>query len=206
MVSICLETKDANIISGVKCGRDYPPTFHILVPANSFCFHVFHNQLVCRIHKSVGKTSGWKTAPHKTCISYSITSDHSVMCCTDVCLLLFVVVYCVMFVACWYKVLGEVGALPDIYTELEINYFLLRRLLGVRTEGDKRGAKVSDYCRTCLNVHVGTCMFVHVDRFTHACLYRYTCMHVHICMCTHIFSHVHVCEYENMYTLTIAMF
>ena len=34
------------------------------------------------------------------------------------------------------------GALPDIYTELEISYFLLRRLLGVRTEGDKKGAKV----------------------------------------------------------------
>ena len=41
------------------------------------------------------------------------------------------------------QVLGTVGALPDIFTELEISYFLLRRLLGVRTEGDKRGAKVS---------------------------------------------------------------
>ena len=41
------------------------------------------------------------------------------------------------------QVLGAVGALPDIYTELEISYFLLRRLLGVRTEGDKKGAKVS---------------------------------------------------------------
>ena len=40
------------------------------------------------------------------------------------------------------QVLGAVGALPDICTELEISYFLLRRLLGVRTEGDKRGAKV----------------------------------------------------------------
>ena len=43
------------------------------------------------------------------------------------------------------QVLGAVGALPDIYTELEISYFLLRRLLGVRTEGDKKGAKVSNY-------------------------------------------------------------
>lgn len=43
------------------------------------------------------------------------------------------------------QVLGAVGALPDIYTELEISYFLLRRLLGVRTEGDKKGAKVSSY-------------------------------------------------------------
>ena len=40
------------------------------------------------------------------------------------------------------QVLGAVGALPDIFTELEISYFLLRRLLGVRTEGDKKGARV----------------------------------------------------------------
>ena len=40
------------------------------------------------------------------------------------------------------QVLGAVGALPDIFIELEISYFLLRRLLGVRTEGDKKGAKV----------------------------------------------------------------
>jgi translation initiation factor 2 gamma subunit (eIF-2gamma) len=40
------------------------------------------------------------------------------------------------------QVLGEVGALPEIYTEIQINYFLLRRLVGVRTEGDRRGARV----------------------------------------------------------------
>ena len=39
-------------------------------------------------------------------------------------------------------VLGEVGSLPEIYTEIQINYFLLRRLVGVRTEGDRKGAKV----------------------------------------------------------------
>lgn len=44
------------------------------------------------------------------------------------------------------QVLGAVGALPEIFTELEISYFLLRRLLGVRTEGDKKAAKVS-LCR-----------------------------------------------------------
>lgn len=44
------------------------------------------------------------------------------------------------------QVLGAVGALPDIFTELEISYFLLRRLLGVRTEGDRKGAKVSSIC------------------------------------------------------------
>jgi translation initiation factor 2 subunit 3 len=39
------------------------------------------------------------------------------------------------------QVLGYVGKLPQIYTELEINYFLLRRLLGVRTD-DKKQTKV----------------------------------------------------------------
>ena len=47
------------------------------------------------------------------------------------------------------QVLGAVDALPDIYTELTISFFLLRRLLGVKTEGDKRGAKVNfTYCST----------------------------------------------------------
>jgi len=36
------------------------------------------------------------------------------------------------------QVLGEVGKLPEIFTELEISFFLLRRLLGVKTEGDKK--------------------------------------------------------------------
>jgi len=36
------------------------------------------------------------------------------------------------------QVLGAVGKLPEIYTELEINFFLLRRLLGVKTEGEKQ--------------------------------------------------------------------
>lgn len=40
------------------------------------------------------------------------------------------------------QVLGAVGQLPDIYQELEISYYLLRRLLGVRTDGDKKGARV----------------------------------------------------------------
>lgn len=40
-------------------------------------------------------------------------------------------------------VLGTVGTLPDIFIELEISYYLLKRLLGVRMEGEKKGAKVS---------------------------------------------------------------
>ncbi|KAJ8027091.1 Eukaryotic translation initiation factor 2 subunit 3 [Holothuria leucospilota] len=54
-------------------------------------------------------------------------------------------------------VLGAVGALPDIYTELEISYFLLRRLLGVRTEGDKKGAKVQKLSKgEVLMVNIGS--------------------------------------------------
>lgn len=40
------------------------------------------------------------------------------------------------------QVLGAVGCLPEIFIELEISYYLLKRLLGVRMEGDKKGAKV----------------------------------------------------------------
>jgi translation initiation factor 2 subunit 3 len=38
--------------------------------------------------------------------------------------------------------LGAIDSLPDIYSDIEISSFLLRRLLGVRTEGDKKAAKV----------------------------------------------------------------
>lgn len=41
------------------------------------------------------------------------------------------------------QVLGAKGHLPDVYTELEVNFFLLRRLLGMKTEGDSKQAKVS---------------------------------------------------------------
>jgi len=38
------------------------------------------------------------------------------------------------------QVLGAVGHLPEIYTELEVNCYLLRRLLGVKTaDGEKQG-------------------------------------------------------------------
>lgn len=40
------------------------------------------------------------------------------------------------------QVLGEVGALPDVFKELEINFFLLRKLLGVRTEKGQKQSKV----------------------------------------------------------------
>uniref|UniRef100_A0A7S2TP95 protein-synthesizing GTPase n=1 Tax=Lotharella oceanica TaxID=641309 RepID=A0A7S2TP95_9EUKA len=42
------------------------------------------------------------------------------------------------------QVLGAVGALPEIFTELEISYFLLRRLLGVKSDerAKKKATKV----------------------------------------------------------------
>ncbi|WMV56610.1 hypothetical protein MTR67_049995 [Solanum verrucosum] len=41
------------------------------------------------------------------------------------------------------QVLGEVGSLPEVFVELEVNFFLLRRLLGVRTKDTERQGKVS---------------------------------------------------------------
>ncbi|CDS37644.1 eukaryotic translation initiation [Echinococcus multilocularis] len=54
-------------------------------------------------------------------------------------------------------VLGAVGTLPEIYVELEISFYLLRRLLGVRTEGDRKGAKVQKLAkREMLMVNIGS--------------------------------------------------
>ena len=53
-------------------------------------------------------------------------------------------------------VLGLKGRLPDIYTELEVNYFLLRRLLGVKT-ADGKQAKVAKLTKTeVLMVNIGS--------------------------------------------------
>jgi len=55
------------------------------------------------------------------------------------------------------QVLGEVGKLPDIFTELEINFFLLRRLLGVKSEGDKQATKVQKLVKgEVLMVNIGS--------------------------------------------------
>uniref|UniRef100_A0A8D2GT41 protein-synthesizing GTPase n=1 Tax=Urocitellus parryii TaxID=9999 RepID=A0A8D2GT41_UROPR len=55
------------------------------------------------------------------------------------------------------QVLGAVVALPEIFTELEISHFLLRWLLGVRTEGDKKAAKVQKlYRNDVLMVNIGS--------------------------------------------------
>ncbi|KAF3901419.1 hypothetical protein ABW21_db0200237 [Orbilia brochopaga] len=53
-------------------------------------------------------------------------------------------------------VLGLRGQLPNIYTELEVNYYLLRRLLGVKT-ADGKQAKVSKLVKgEVLMVNIGS--------------------------------------------------
>lgn len=53
-------------------------------------------------------------------------------------------------------VLGLKGRLPAIYTELEVNFFLLRRLLGVKT-ADGKQAKVAKLTKTeVLMVNIGS--------------------------------------------------
>ncbi|CAN0418722.1 unnamed protein product, partial [Phaeothamnion confervicola] len=42
------------------------------------------------------------------------------------------------------QVLGLRGQLPDVYTEVEISFYLLRRLLGVKTTEGGKQAKVAD--------------------------------------------------------------
>jgi translation initiation factor 2 subunit 3 len=54
-------------------------------------------------------------------------------------------------------VLGAVGTLPDVFVEIEISYYLLRRLLGVRTEGGKKGAKIEKLSKgEFLMVNIGS--------------------------------------------------
>lgn len=55
------------------------------------------------------------------------------------------------------QVLGAVGCLPGIFVKLEVSYYLLKRLLGVRTEGDKKAAKVQKLVKNeVLLVNIGS--------------------------------------------------
>ena len=55
------------------------------------------------------------------------------------------------------QVLGEVGALPDVFIELEINFFLLRRLLGVRTAVGALVEQLDFLLDACLQTAAGVC-------------------------------------------------
>ncbi|OQR97147.1 eukaryotic translation initiation factor 2 subunit 3 [Achlya hypogyna] len=55
------------------------------------------------------------------------------------------------------QVLGLKGSLPDIYTELEINFYLLRRLLGVKTSEDSKASKVQKLTKAeVLMINIGS--------------------------------------------------
>jgi len=55
------------------------------------------------------------------------------------------------------QVLGEVNKLPDIYTELEVNFFLLRRLLGVQNSADGKQGRVTKLANgETLMVNIGS--------------------------------------------------
>jgi translation initiation factor 2 subunit 3 len=54
-------------------------------------------------------------------------------------------------------VLGVKGSLPDVFTELEITFYLLRRLLGVKTQEGSKQAKVQKLSKTeTLMVNIGS--------------------------------------------------
>lgn len=54
------------------------------------------------------------------------------------------------------QVLGTTD-LPDVYTELEISYFLLRRLLGVKADGERKSGKVKKLSKgEILMVNIGS--------------------------------------------------
>ncbi|CAM9744880.1 unnamed protein product [Chrysoparadoxa australica] len=55
------------------------------------------------------------------------------------------------------QVLGLKGYLPDVYTEVEISYYLLRRLLGVKTSEGSKQAKVQKLAKQeILMVNIGS--------------------------------------------------
>lgn len=49
-------------------------------------------------------------------------------------------------IAHW-QVLGHKGDLPDVYVEVEISFYLLKRLLGVKTAEGGKAAKVRAHAR-----------------------------------------------------------
>lgn len=54
------------------------------------------------------------------------------------------------------QVLGEVGKLPDIFHELEISFFLLSKLLGVKGEGESKGKIAKLQKGEVLMVNIGS--------------------------------------------------
>ena len=54
------------------------------------------------------------------------------------------------------QVLGQEGTLPDVFVKIEISFYLLSRLLGIK-EGDNKKIKVKKICRgESLMINVGS--------------------------------------------------
>jgi translation initiation factor 2 subunit 3 len=55
------------------------------------------------------------------------------------------------------QVLGYPGKLPDIFSDIEVSYFLLRRYLGVKMDGDQKQGKVANLAKEeALMVNIGS--------------------------------------------------
>eukprot|EP00250_Pteridium_aquilinum_P033258 c5374_g1_i1 orf=123-1514(+) len=55
------------------------------------------------------------------------------------------------------QVLGECGVLPEVYLELEVNFFLLRRLLGVKIKGAEKQGRVTKLTKSeVLMLNIGS--------------------------------------------------
>eukprot|EP00004_Rigifila_ramosa_P013628 TRINITY_DN3039_c0_g1_i1.p1 TRINITY_DN3039_c0_g1~~TRINITY_DN3039_c0_g1_i1.p1 ORF type:complete len:480 (-),score=128.58 TRINITY_DN3039_c0_g1_i1:44-1447(-) len=55
------------------------------------------------------------------------------------------------------QVVGEVGKLPDVFLEIEVSFYLLRRLIGMKTDGESKQGKVQNLLKNeVLMVNVGS--------------------------------------------------
>eukprot|EP00400_MALV-I_sp_L67-5_P000971 gene971-1148_t len=55
------------------------------------------------------------------------------------------------------QVLGHPGGLPDVYTNIDVSFYLLRRLLGVTTRGEEKSGKVKKLSKgEILMVNIGS--------------------------------------------------
>lgn len=79
----------------------------------------------CLVILKVPVVHGFAPSVQTTKTARSLPTDRSVGCAMDV----------------RPQVLGEVGKLPDIYTEVEISFYLLRRLLGVKGDAAQGKAR-----------------------------------------------------------------
>lgn len=54
------------------------------------------------------------------------------------------------------NVLGYPGKLPEIYTKISVSFYLLKRLIGVKSEGDSRSHRIAKITTETLKFNVGS--------------------------------------------------